>query len=351
MYSSNILLVRADASGLIGGGHIMRCLALADAWVKNGGNATFVSAEISKEFVELIEKHGHKFEKILAVRGANNDILLTFSLYKELNAVAVVLDGYCFTSAYQKTMHNFGLFVIVYDDLGSSEKFFCNILVNQNIHADSIYYNLLVKGATLLTGSRYASIRDEYLAFRNTSKKYSSVTNVVISLGLSDTTKIIEDILRCLSKIEQKLCINIVVGQGNIDSVQRVANSTRHQISCSKMTEDFSEVLSKADLAIISSGGTAHEAASIGVPMIVVCIAKNQQPAYKEFVSREIALGGGMSDSFDCSIFFKEVMKAIEYKKVRVQLGINGMKYVDGKGAERVALQIMKSAFEFKQDN
>ena len=40
------LILRADAGGSLGSGHVMRCLALGEAWVDGGGSAVIVSADI-----------------------------------------------------------------------------------------------------------------------------------------------------------------------------------------------------------------------------------------------------------------------------------------------------------------
>jgi spore coat polysaccharide biosynthesis predicted glycosyltransferase SpsG len=64
------LLIRADASVSIGTGHIMRMIALGQAWQAQGGEVHFLCAEITSALEERLASEGFQLSRISAVLGS-----------------------------------------------------------------------------------------------------------------------------------------------------------------------------------------------------------------------------------------------------------------------------------------
>lgn len=97
------LLIRADASVSMGTGHVMRMIALAQAWQDEGGEAVFLCAEITPALEARLKEEGFLLEKIHAFPGSRKDLEATCTAIARYgpDSIPVALDGYQFDADFQ----------------------------------------------------------------------------------------------------------------------------------------------------------------------------------------------------------------------------------------------------------
>ena len=167
------LLFRTDASVGSGTGHVMRCLALAQALQDAGGHAIFAVADATPALEERLrmEKVEHLRPKVIP--GSPDDAKETVELAQKKNASWVVVDGYHFGAEYQSLLKAAGLKLLFVDDNGHGESYSADLVLNQNTHARPGLYRKRDPQTRLLLGPRYAMLRREFtrrLAFPSQPK-------------------------------------------------------------------------------------------------------------------------------------------------------------------------------------
>ena len=135
-----LLLVRADASARIGAGHVMRCLALAQAWIDAGGRALFASHALPEALARRLADEGVAVEEMTAEPGGPEDARQCAALALARGAAWVVTDGYGFGSTYHTPLCAGGLRVLAFDDKGHLERYVTDFVLNPNIQAGEIDY-------------------------------------------------------------------------------------------------------------------------------------------------------------------------------------------------------------------
>src|SRR5438270_10410528 len=153
------LLIRADASVAIGAGHVMRCMALAQAWQGGGGRAVFAAAQIIPAVARKLQEEGFEVVAIGAEIGSKHDAVRTQELARERHAEWVVVDGYQFDSEYQARIKDAGFRLLFLDDVGRRGRYSADIILNQNIHAREEIYADREQHTRCLLGPGFALLR------------------------------------------------------------------------------------------------------------------------------------------------------------------------------------------------
>ncbi len=160
------LLIRADASPRRGTGHVMRGLALGQAWQKTG-LVLFAVSQCTPALEERLRGEGFEVRRSAVEPGSQADAQVTAALALQLGAAWVVVDGYQFGADYQRVIKSAGLRLLFLDDYGHADHYHANLVLNQNLGADAGLYARREPYTRLLLGVRYALLRREFLLYRD----------------------------------------------------------------------------------------------------------------------------------------------------------------------------------------
>jgi len=292
--------IRTDASSLIGSGHVMRCLSLADALSHLGNDVIFICKAHKSNLINRIIDSG--YQVISLALSAKNDIASPLTLEKLLGGTQqddaqktiaavksikvewMIVDHYALDKYWHKKIRQYVKRIFVIDDLGN-RKYDCDILLDQNLGStNEKYQGIVPNDCKLLLGPKYALLRPDFSKWRDKSlKKRKHVKipkNILVSLGGVDLQNVTIDIIKELSRIPflANKIVNVVLGSQSphINSVKSVAESSCLEVCIHTDTKHMAELMSLADLAIGASGSSSWERCALGLPSINFVIADNQ---------------------------------------------------------------------------
>lgn len=340
------LLIRADAGQVAGTGHVMRSLALAQAWRKAGGKATFVAAVLPTALDDLLRSHGFAIARIEAQTGDIEDVLQTADHARKIGAECVVVDGYRFGPDYQRALKENGLRLMVVDDNAHLDMYKADIILNQNIFADEEMYTAKASGAGLLLGPRYALLRDEFTQWTGWERTIApSARNLLITMGGSDAENVTLKVVRALNKTGlSELPTRVVVGPANRHRADILRESQGTEILTE--VESMSELMAWADIAISASGTTCWELAFMGLPSLLLVLADNQSSTAEGLNRAGVAKNLGRGSLISEDKITVSLMDLVGSSARRREMSEAGRQLVDGQGASRVVDALIELSSE-----
>jgi UDP-2,4-diacetamido-2,4,6-trideoxy-beta-L-altropyranose hydrolase len=319
---------------MIGTGHVMRCLAIAQAWKRARGEAEFVLVGdapgiadrlVAEGFPLRQLPRGQEFQKIAAGCPAS--------------AVAV-LDGYGFGRSEQETLLAAGLRVLFLDDYGHADHYSATWVLNSQPYGEEQNYARREPETRLLLGPAYTLLREEFLPWigwrRSVAERPSTI---LVTMGGSDANNASLNVVNSLaSSGHPDIEVVLVIGSSNPhrEKLQQAANQYPGRIRTVHNVSNMPELMASADIVVAAAGGTSCELAYMGAPAILFVAAENQRRIAEHLHELGVAINAGVTNSFDHDRFAGQLYSLLESQMKRQQMSDRGRSLIDGLGADRV---------------
>ena len=345
------LVFRVDASTQIGTGHVMRCLALAQAWQDAGGQPIFVMTTEAQALKSRLRSEGMEVINLSVQMGSAEDAKETATLAQHLGATWVVVDGYHFGAEYQQIIKNFGLNLLFFDDYGHAAHYYADIVLNQNISASESLYANREPYTQLLLGTRYALLRREFWQWREWRREMpTQARKILVTLGGSDPDNVTLKVIQALRLVEvHGIEAVVVVGGSNphYEQLQLATEVSHVPIRLERNAANMPELIAWADVAITGGGSTTWELAFMGLPSLIIVLADNQQAIAEKLGEMGVMVNLGWHEAVSAAKI-KEAITSLSLSHTelpitpatRAEMCKRGQELVDGEGTGRVLMHL-----------
>lgn len=276
------VILRADASHAQGTGHVMRCVALSEALLKQGHEVALMTNNSGIPWLEQlianleykifrVEQHSIDFD---LVRSHSPDWLVTDSFEIQAETVSLV-KSVCKS-------------VVILD--GSTRGIDADLYLDQNMKS-FISQDELPPGARLLEGNRFLLLREAVFSkIGKSTNGFNEIPRIVAFAGGSDPTNLMVDIADVIRELDIEFTATLVVSAGNISTVEQLLCS-KSNIEIISPDSNIYELVNSSDIVISAAGTSAWEICTLQKPSVLIAAVENQVSTLGQLTSAGCAVG------------------------------------------------------------
>lgn len=271
-------VLRCDASRTIGGGHVVRCMALAGALAHAGWNVGFaVSDETPATVRELADSFG---EPTLGFRSDGGDVARLRRAWPD-GIDLLVVDHYGLDQAFERQARGWARLVLAIDDF-PTRAHDCDILVDATFGREAAHYRaLLPAGAAALCGSGYAMLREPFRRARDKpgDRHARAAPRILVAFGMTDSVNATGAALEGLAMLSPQIEATVNLGSGapHLEAVAAaVARLPQARLVVDADAGGMAALIGWADLVIGAPGSASYERCCLGKPSLLIQLADNQ---------------------------------------------------------------------------
>jgi UDP-2,4-diacetamido-2,4,6-trideoxy-beta-L-altropyranose hydrolase len=359
------VVIRADASHVIGSGHVMRSLTLADGLRAAGVGVRFIARAHLGHLGGLLRSRG--FEVVLldaapaeiattatdpvhaAWVGASwqEDARDTRAAIAALPAVPdwLIVDHYGLDARWEQALRSSVGRILVIDDL-ADRAHECDLLLDQNLFADSAerYRGKLPAQCLTLFGPEYALLQPAYEQLHGqVAARVGAVRRVLIYFGGTDGGEYVTSALRAFLSLERSdMVADVVTGGSGVAAVAELARG-HDNVTLHGQLPSLAALMAEAQLAVGAAGATTWERMCLGLPALVISLADNQRAVADALFRRGYINWLGHRDE----VSFGDLRDALGSAVARgadTQVSRACRNLVDGRGVRRVCAALLLDA-------
>ena len=338
------IIIRTDSSGVIGTGHVMRCLGLAEELRRNDFDAVFVTKRIKGNIAKKIKNNGFK-AILLNNCNIKGDLDFLVKTVKKSKAKFVIIDNYTIGYEYEKQLFSdTGVKILSID--GLLRKHFCHILVNPNIHAAlSTYKGKADECRKTLLGYRYFILRDAFLKTKKSEPEKNNNFRILVTMGGADPDNLTLGVIKALEAFgDVSLRGDIIIGPANknVEQIKKyIKKNNLKNFDLYINTGKVPDLIKKCDLCVCSGGVTIGEALFFNKAIIGCILADNQAKAINFLSKKDFIFDAGRIGASTERL--KKLLCSLMDNKAAVgkmQKRTKGL--VDGLGKKRIVKSIVR---------
>jgi UDP-2,4-diacetamido-2,4,6-trideoxy-beta-L-altropyranose hydrolase len=349
--------IRCDASVVIGSGHVMRCLALAEALAARGASPLFICRELPGHLAALIRSRGFAVALLpppvrpfvpaadaprhaawLGVSWAE-DAAQTRTVLEAAGAPAawLVVDSYALDAGWAAALRPAARHILAIDDL-DDRPLGADVVLDTGLDTAALRAARGMDSAALL-GPRFALLDPLYAALRPQAKvRTAPPRRILVSFGGADTLGVTLTVMEALLALHRPgLEADVVLPRSApaFAAAQRIAEQCPW-MRLSDQVPSLAPLMLAADLAVGAAGGTSWERLCLGLPAAVLTLADNQHPVATALQRRGLARWIGDARTLEPAALRVALAEALDAPAEHDWIG-RAQAVVDGRGAERVA--------------
>lgn len=334
---------RVDSNVTVSGGHVMRCISIAQLLMQSGESVSFLIADDNPE--TTLRMYGIPFLNLHSDwKNLMTDVVQVQEILKKEKGSTLIIDTYQISRQYVESLKPYGR--IVY--LGSKAEQLGNLdyLINYSADIDYDFYQSNYSNHTkLLLGLSYAPLREEFCEGVHEYK--SKIHSILLTTGNTCKNQFVKKITEKLVAIleDYNITINIVIGRMFSDKEEIYSNfGSNPNIILHENVQSMSSLMKQSDLAISANGTTVYELSALGIPTLSFSMVEEQ------INSAEALSALGAVDY--CGRFYQEpdkciirIIERISYylknNNALVELATKAHRLIDGNGTKRIVDELM----------